>query len=138
MKRTIILTLSMLTVAAFIFTGCGKYEEGPAISLRSKKGRLAGDWKVEKATQTTSGITIDVTSALANQFYGYDKEGGCTFTMGSVMVAGTWKFSDDKLMVIRTWPLSVDTMHLTRLTNKEMWEKSTSGNVTEEIHWVAK
>lgn len=39
--------LSLVLVSAFavVFTGC-KYEEGPAISLRNKRDRVANEWKI--------------------------------------------------------------------------------------------
>ncbi len=35
-----------LVVIAVLNTACGKYPEGPGFSLRSKAGRLEGDWTV--------------------------------------------------------------------------------------------
>ena len=39
----------MLAIAAVVFTGCGKYEDGPDFSLRSKNARLQGEWEMTKA-----------------------------------------------------------------------------------------
>lgn len=39
------LTLLALAAFTFVFSGC-KYEEGPGISFRTKKDRLANEWKV--------------------------------------------------------------------------------------------
>jgi len=39
---------------AILFTAC-KYEEGPGISLRSKRDRLSNEWKVDKYTYTPQG-----------------------------------------------------------------------------------
>ena len=42
--------LSTIFVLTLVITliGCSKYEDGPAISLRSKKARLVNKWKLEK------------------------------------------------------------------------------------------
>ena len=37
---------------------CGKYEEGPGFSLRSKTARLAGEWTIEKATVDGQDFTV--------------------------------------------------------------------------------
>jgi hypothetical protein len=39
----------MLAIVAIVFTGCGKYEDGPAFSLRSKNARLQGEWEMTEA-----------------------------------------------------------------------------------------
>lgn len=45
MKKQILFIFSFLVI---ILTGCGKYENGPGFSLRSKNARLSGKWKVVK------------------------------------------------------------------------------------------
>ena len=47
MKKGIKILASLILVIS-ILTDCKKYDEGPLISLRTKKARLAGDWKIEK------------------------------------------------------------------------------------------
>jgi len=39
---------NLLIFFAVFFSACNKFEEGPAISLRSKLSRIEGTWKVEK------------------------------------------------------------------------------------------
>ncbi len=34
------------TLIVLVLSGCGKYEDGPGISIRTKNGRLEGKWKV--------------------------------------------------------------------------------------------
>ena len=41
-------TLATLALIAIISYGCSKYDDGPAFSLRSKKGRLSGEWELDK------------------------------------------------------------------------------------------
>ncbi len=41
-------TLFLLSLLVLLFSGCGKYENGPILSLRSKNARLSGEWKVVK------------------------------------------------------------------------------------------
>ena len=50
MKKIVKISIIALLVGctAFTFSGCGKYEDGPSISLLTKKARVAGTWGVEK------------------------------------------------------------------------------------------
>tara|TARA_B100001564_G_C20585272_1_gene645191 strand:- start:459 stop:935 length:477 start_codon:yes stop_codon:yes gene_type:complete len=41
-------TLATLALIAIISYGCSKYDDGPAFSLRTKKGRLSGEWELDK------------------------------------------------------------------------------------------
>jgi len=45
MKKNTLILFSMLVV---LLAGCGKYDNGPFLSLRSKNARLSGEWKVVK------------------------------------------------------------------------------------------
>ena len=136
MKKAISLSLPLLFVAAALFTGCGKYEEGPGLSLMSKKGRLAGTWTVEKATSTSGGISVDVTSAFANMSWTYEKDGTYKFTWGALTETGSWEFGDKKETVITTDSTNdKDTATIYRLKNKEFWTKDTYGSTTSEIHF---
>ena len=85
---------------AFVSIGCKKYDEGPTISLRAKKARIANVWQVEKAF--IQGVDS------TDKFYGYrlimTKEGYYSFTPPpfwavSVGIIGTWEFSKDKKSV---------------------------------------
>ncbi len=40
------LALLFIVFGLITFTGCSKYEEGPGISLRTKKSRVVGEWQV--------------------------------------------------------------------------------------------
>ena len=46
LKPTILLAASVVTILNF--QSCSKYEDGPSFSLRTKKGRLVGDWELVK------------------------------------------------------------------------------------------
>ena len=50
MKKDINGKLLIATAATTLlgFTNCGKYEDGPSISLMSKTGRLTGEWEVKE------------------------------------------------------------------------------------------
>nr|MBC8147482.1 hypothetical protein [Bacteroidota bacterium] len=44
-----------IVIILLIFNSCGKYEDGPIFSLKSKTARLVGEWNVVK----TDNVTID-------------------------------------------------------------------------------
>ena len=43
-----ILFLAAAAVTVLNFQSCGKYEDGPSFSLRTKKARLTGEWELVK------------------------------------------------------------------------------------------
>lgn len=45
-----LLIYSLISIFFFSITGCKKYEDGPFISLRTKRVRVAGDWNVVSLT----------------------------------------------------------------------------------------
>ncbi len=86
--------LSLIAVVmAFIFSGCGKYEDGPFFSIRTKNMRLTGEWEL---TEYTSLTTYSDGSSTSNNFNGsimsetYNSSfGGGTTTYAH---SETWEF----------------------------------------------
>jgi hypothetical protein len=66
MKLVSKLILASLIVSAFTFEGCKKGEGDPFLSLRSRKARVAGEWKVVKGEGThritSNNVTYNTTS----------------------------------------------------------------------------
>ena len=62
MKKDINSKLLIATAATTLlgFTNCGKYEDGPSISLMSKTGRLSGEWEAKEydGEKLSSGTEI--------------------------------------------------------------------------------
>jgi len=89
MKNSIKLVALALVVAATSFSGCKKGENDPFISLKSRKSRVAGDWKI------TSGSGTDV-SGTNTTTWTYD---GATYTQtnptASFALAMTYTFEKD-------------------------------------------
>ncbi|MFH2143667.1 MAG: hypothetical protein ABIJ97_14680 [Bacteroidota bacterium] len=87
------ITISVLILSVIlILTSCGKYEEGPTISFRSRQKRIEGLWKVEKFMvagidstsfyKTMFGSKIDITDGIWEMH-----ESGGTMRMG-----GNWNW----------------------------------------------
>ena len=141
------LSVLFAAFAVVLLASCGKYEDGPGLSLRSKKARIQGDWTVESAVQAGVDITSDITFGGTVDVT-FDKDGVFKYTYDYTIlgqpingsVTGTWDFSDDKSAVVVTnGSGNSDSSKILRLTNKELWlEETDSNGSTYEVHYKAK
>lgn len=149
MKTTMKSALAVIVIASAIVTSCGKYEEGPKISLASKKGRVANTWKVEAFLQDGVDKTSDYRLVVESESYEMKKDGGYTTTQKFTILGGgltstdngTWEFIDDKeslKMLSSQAGATADTMKIVRLKSNEMWLRSVSGTPVSEMHLVTK
>lgn len=120
MKKTNLLLLSIF-ILSFLFVGCSKYEEGPAVSLLSKTTRICGTWKVTKRQLNGADVTLSTEELSARVEY----EKNQTFTVISTTwgtYSGTWKFSSDKTkLIIQVDGQTNETEStIVRLTNSEL------------------
>ena len=124
-------TIVMLTAVACL-AACSKYEEGPNLSLRSKKARVSNNWVVEYAYDIDD--QLEVTSDYLGESWQFTKDGVFTeFENGAVDNTGTWEFLSDKEQLSISKPGDVEIYTITRLKEKEMWII----NNDEEIHLVS-
>ncbi|MEO6239808.1 MAG: hypothetical protein ABIQ40_00665 [Bacteroidia bacterium] len=133
MKSTHMLLILGFTIAS-IATQCKKYEEGPRLSLHSKKARIANSWKYEQVTHNGT----DITASYANCFWELKKDGNYINTQGTSTYAGTWQFASDKEDIILT-PASSgysSTWHIIRLTNDELWVTVHLTTSSYEYHFI--
>lgn len=137
MKKSILFAAAAILVASVTFTACNKYEEGPGFSLRSKKSRLAGEWELEKAIENGVDVTA-AQNASGTVNVEFEKGGAVTYSVGAFAIVGTWEFSDKKEDIYLTFDGDVDTTHISKLTNKELWFKDTDGSDVTEMHFKAK
>ncbi len=146
MKKIATLSLAVLLVGGVTLTSCKKYEEGPALSLMSKKARVAGTWEIEAYLENGVDKTTEYRQGVSSETLVYDKDGTYTvsFTtpIGTFNDAGTWEFINDKLEIksqSNTSGSDPDTVVIVRLKNKEMWVKEkTPGSTQSEYHYRAK
>ena len=121
------------TTLVFV-NGCKKYDEGPALSLKGKKARVANEWKIEYAYDYNDNI--DVTSDYSGETWDFTKKGEFTEKdNGVVDKAGTWEFVSDKEAIqvnITGTGSSTETYTILKLKEKEMWLKDKD----EELHLV--
>jgi len=128
MKKMINRSLFLLAGLTFVFASCGKYEDGPGLSLLTKKARLSGTWDPVEYVDGTDG---QVTADSNTDTFTLDKDGTYTYTSGSTTYTGTWQFANDKEQLQATVTYSLfgqtqsitTTSIITRLTSKELWMK---------------
>lgn len=146
MKKIVTISLAVLLIGGVALTSCGKYEEGPALSLMSKKARVAGTWEVEAYFENGVDKTSDYRQGVSSETIVYEKDGTYTSSyttpIGTFNDAGTWEFINDKLEIksqSNTSGSDPDTAVIVRLKNKEMWMKEkTPGSTQTEVHYRAK
>ena len=116
----------LILAIAIGFSGCQKYEDGPWLSLLTKKQRVTGDWEVKKLMSDGTnqigmyGQTLDMEFDKDGDFrlrVGIDYNG---YT-GSETYTGEWEFSSDKEEIELDFDDGTyQEIEITRLTNKEL------------------
>ena len=138
MKKNIL--LSVIAVLFLALAGCNKYEEGPALSLRSKTARVANSWKVAQALDNGNDVTSDYnkfeldmsksgSAALSAEFTFFTSKFKYTTN-------GTWVFVSNKEKLSFDYDNDeADAVYtILRLKEKEMWLKKDGSNL--EFHFV--
>ncbi len=144
------LNVILLTVVASVLmlTSCSPYEEGPAISLRSRTERLCNEWRLtwlylNGTEQTLSSFDQQTTlefkdNGTVNYSYAVMDSTAIVIT-GS----GTWEFNDDQTEVITkiTYVLGgteTDTFKILRLKEEELWLENNQDGDVVETHYEPK
>lgn len=135
----------------FFSEGCKKYEDGPALSLRTKTHRVVNTWKIEQYLVNDTNVTdsLRITSYKEN----YNDDGswsrsyivnGDTATINST---GTWAFANkkeelalsctDSVQVMQGVYISPASLKILRLKEKELWYSFEKAGKTHELHLVS-
>jgi hypothetical protein len=121
--------LLFLSAGMLVLASCGRYEEGPGFTLRSKKGRLAGDWKVTEITENGS-TTVNGEPTLPSGYsfdMSFEKDGNFSFSQqypGETAdnEKGTWELKDDSLVLVYPNDNNYrESLRIVRMTNSELW-----------------
>jgi hypothetical protein len=130
--------LLFLAAGLFLLASCSKFEEGPGFTLRSKKARLSGDWKLKEITVNGSN-TYNGEPLMSDQYVlklGIEKNGKYTMSeeytdpanaMYNDSETGTWDWKEDSL-VLKSSDGYEEPLHVVRLSNSEFWIDETDGN----------
>jgi len=124
-------------VTVLNFQSCGKYEEGPSFTLRTKKSRLAGEWEVVKVYDNFGAQVFPYTGGDYDFeiLYEFEKDGDFDqdFTYSydgtsySYTYTGEWEFSSDKKDLEIEIGGSKTDWEIKRLTNDEFWFEDEDG-----------
>lgn len=120
---------SIFVVLTILFVSCGKYEEGPGLSLRTKKARLTGSWKEHKYISVLGVETLAQNNAPIHIF---EKDDTYRYSSSGVLLNGMWEFMDDKnyIRYYASYPILgnvITDWRIIRLTNKELWIETNTG-----------
>lgn len=123
MRLTTLLSFFVLLVMA----SCKKYEEGPCLSLKSKKERISNTWTIEKATQNSEVITSKFDGwkiTMTKEGYLFFFSTGKNSTQPAL--TGKWEFTDskEKLKVIYSDPEGneiVESYDIIKLKENALW-----------------
>jgi len=131
-----------------MLTSCSPYEEGPAISLRSRTERLCNEWRLTRlyingTEQTLSSFDQQTTlefkdNGTVNYSYAVMDSTAIVIT-GS----GTWEFNDDETEVFTTITYTLggtekDTFKILRLKEEELWLENNQDGDVVETHYEPK
>ena len=130
MKKQIPALLVLLITAS-----CNKYEDGPKLSLRTRKARLINEWVVSKYIVDGTDQTAYFNSVAPNYTVIFKKDGNYSITISSgsssFSETGTWELSESKSFVLRyeTSPnVETHSNEITRLKNDELNTKYYDSN----------
>lgn len=136
-NNSILLAFSVILIS---MTACQKYEDGPAISLRSKSERVANDWKINQATDSGKDVSSDYKRYELN----LTKDGGATLSADynfggftyQYVTNGNWSFSNDKEKINFDFENNdADGIYrILKLKEDEMWLFDESDEL--ELHFV--
>ncbi len=154
MMKTIKL-ISILILSSLMFTGinsCGKYQDGPALSLVSKEKRVVNSWKLEKyywnGTDATNSLLIsnytEEYSDIGIFNYSYTDKDGELET-----ASGTWEFDDNKENIRISGVSSIELTdenstvtntecQILRLKSDELWYSFENGGDIHEFRFNSK
>lgn len=121
---------------------CGKYEEGPKFCLQSKTARLCRNWEVEKVFKEN----VDITSEHLERYKKHEMKfvdiGSLKETIGEIILAKAWEWTDKKESIIVTTYLPGDTFKheffIKRLTSKEFWYTTVIDDINHFFQWKYK
>ncbi|MDQ3111048.1 MAG: hypothetical protein M3R17_14235 [Bacteroidota bacterium] len=144
------LLVAFTLVILVLFSNCNKYEDGPAISLRTKKHRVCNSWRIDQVFETPqNGSQTDKTTDYKNAYVNYvmmiNKSDLYTITyrpynIGDYSETGSWYLSAGKSNLVfvnangngssigSVWTIL-------RLKENELWMQTrNSNNVIIEVH----
>jgi hypothetical protein len=122
-SRRLLLAATVLTILNY--QSCSKYEDGPAFSLKSKKGRLLGEWELVDVRGASGGFETENLEVT----FEFERDGDLTVETTysypgysySYKYRGDWEFEDSKTTLELDIDGSKSEFEILRLSNQELW-----------------
>ncbi len=128
-KFNLAIATLLVAGAGLTVSSCGKYEEGPGISLMTKKMRLTGEWDTKSVTYGS----VSQQDTDEDAYITFEKDGTFKISDNGIEYTGTWAFSNDKEGIAASFTNgSITTTYqrtILRLTNKELWMEDSNGYI---------
>jgi hypothetical protein len=126
-----------LTLVMMISYSCSKYDDGPFFSLRTKKGRLVGEWELDKVILNGQTQSLDSDYDIIWEF---ERDGDFEQTLeyGSYSYGynGDWEFDNNgEELEIEINEYGTQTYEINRLTNNELWIEINDGGDKRELEF---
>lgn len=137
-KQKFTRTLLYFLMATFMlsgFYGCKKYEEGPFISLLTKKARIDNTWDLIQAYNDDVDILDQV--KIGEYEWRIDKNGSFVLINNSNTITGSWEFVSDKEELKLLYDLSPtpSIWTIVQLKNNKMTLSRIKQDNTQEIYY---
>lgn len=142
--KNIIQVLVLLFIVAGSLNACRKYEEGPNVSLRSKKARVTNNWRIESAQLEGTEVSLDPLWAKQKHYMYKDGKYVITIvdpiTLEARNLVGTWVLYDHDTKIALTTKNfsgnidSVNEFNILKLYNEQFWIRKVDHSL--ELHFV--
>jgi hypothetical protein len=117
------LIITLLLVLPFSFFSCGKYPDGPDITIRGKVSRLANEWTIHKVETNGADVTHIWLATYPDYLWTIKKDYVYEKLTNGITTTGTWAFDEAKENIIfqEDGSPTPDIYQITRLKNAELW-----------------
>lgn len=136
-------TLSLLCLSlSLAFLSCKKYDDGPALSLKSKKARVANTWIIQQAYRDGEDVTEDYDEYTLRLDPDGNAELAALYSFGNFSFEfetdGTWSFANNnEELVLNFEDDAADAQYqILKLKSDEMWLRELGGE--DELHLITK
>lgn len=124
MKISCSIKILFVTIAiqSLIVSSCSKYEDGPKLSLRTKKSRLVGEWDLLRidGQDVSDSVEFEFKKDLKFKMFFFKKYGG--EIKKKALRRGDWIWKDDKESIeLDVFNGAILKWRVKRLSNSELW-----------------
>lgn len=130
----------LFALLAFTLPSCKKYEDGPALSLRSKKERISNTWKIEQAMENGNDVTSSFDQYELQLLNNNRANLAAIYTWNNFTfeyeTSGTWDLmnNNEDLKLDFEDDDADNTYQILRLTEDELWLREKGDDL--ELHLI--